>query len=67
MDQEVKAIIAEVHKRTRQIIESHKDEFMKLGALLQEKEVVFADDLEQILGPKVKPAEDDQFPQEEKI
>ncbi len=67
MDQEVKAIIAEVHKRTLQIIESHKDEFMKLGALLLEKEVVFADDLEQILGPKVKPAEDDQFPQEEKI
>ena len=67
MDQEVKAIITEVHKRTLQIIESHKDEFMKLGALLLEKEVVFADDLEQILGPKVKPAEDDQFPQEEKI
>ncbi|MBR4774639.1 MAG: ATP-dependent zinc metalloprotease FtsH [Bacteroidales bacterium] len=65
MDQEVKAIVESIHKRTLKLIESHKDAFMQLGALLLEKEVVFADDLEQILGPKVKPAEDDQFPQEE--
>ena len=61
MDQEVKAIVDGVYKRTHQIIEDHKDAFMQLGALLLEKEVIFADDIEQILGPKVKPAEDDQF------
>ena len=65
MDQEVKAIVENVHKRTRKLIESHKDAFMQLGALLLEKEVVFAEDIEQILGPKVKPAADDRFPQEE--
>ena len=66
MDQEVKAIVDGVHQRTRKIIDDHKDEFMKLGALLLEKEVIFAEDIERILGPKVKPAEDDQFtPQEE--
>ena len=66
MDQEVKAIVDGVHQRTRKIIDDHKDEFMQLGALLLEKEVIFAEDIERILGPKVKPAEDDQFtPQEE--
>ena len=38
---------------------------MKLGALLLEKEVIFAEDIEKILGPKVKPAADDQFVTEE--
>ncbi len=61
MDQEVKSIVDGVYKRTLKIIEDHKDGFMQLGALLLEKEVIFAEDIEQILGPKVKPAEDDQF------
>ena len=61
MDQEVKAVVAQVHQRTRKLIEDHREEFMHLGALLLEKEVIFAEDIEQILGPKVKPAEDDQF------
>ena len=65
MDQEVKAIVEDVHTRTRQIIDSHKDAFMELGALLLEKEVIFAEDIERILGPKAKPAADDQFPNEE--
>ena len=61
MDQEVKAIVDDVHKRTLKIITDHKEEFMQLGALLLEKEVIFADDIEKILGPKVKPEEDDRF------
>ena len=62
MDQEVKSIVDSVYKRTRKIIEDHKDAFMQLGALLLDKEVIFAEDIERILGPKVKPAADDQFP-----
>ena len=65
MDQEVKAVVAQVHERTRKLIEDHKEEFMHLGALLLEKEVIFAEDIEKILGPKVKPAADDQFPTSE--
>ena len=61
MDQEVKALVDQVYKRTQKIIEDNKEAFMQLGALLLEKEVIFAEDIEQILGPKVKPAEDDQF------
>ena len=64
MDQEVKAIVDDVHKRTLKIITDHKEEFMQLGALLLEKEVIFAEDLERILGPKAKPAIEDQFTEE---
>ncbi len=60
MDEEVKAIVQEVHDRTYRLIEEHKDGFMQMGALLLEKEVIFAEDIERILGPKVKPAEEEQ-------
>ncbi len=59
MDEEVKAIVQEVHDRTFRLIEEHKDGFMQMGALLLEKEVIFAEDIERILGPKVKPAEEE--------
>ena len=65
MDQEVKAIVEGVHRRTRQIIDDHKEAFLQLGDLLLEKEVIFAEDIERILGPKVKPAADDRFEQNE--
>ena len=60
MDEEVKALVQEVHDRTYRLIEDHKEGFMQMGALLLEKEVIFAEDIERILGPKVKPAEGDQ-------
>ena len=60
MDEEVKAIVQEVHDRTYRLIEEHKDGFMQMGALLLEKEVIFAEDIERILGPKVKPVEEEQ-------
>ena len=60
MDEEVKAIVQEVHDRTCRLIEEHKEGFMQMGALLLEKEVIFAEDIERILGPKVKPAEEEQ-------
>jgi cell division protease FtsH len=61
MDAEVKAIVKDVHDRTRKLIDENREGFMKLGALLLEKEVIFAEDIENILGPKVKPAEEDRF------
>ena len=61
MDQEAKDIVREVRERTRRLIEEHKEGFMQLGALLLEKEVIFADDIERILGPKAQPAGDDRF------
>jgi cell division protease FtsH len=64
MDQEVKSIVDTVHKRSVKLITDHKEEFMQLGALLLEKEVIFAEDIEKILGPKAKPAEEDRFQEE---
>ena len=60
MDEEVKAIVQDVHDRTWRLIEDHRDGFMQMGSLLLEKEVIFAEDIERILGPKVKPAVEDQ-------
>ena len=65
MDEEVKALVKEVHDRTYDIIMSHKDAFMQMGELLLEKEVIFAEDIEKLLGPKVKPAETEQPEQPE--
>ena len=61
MDQEVKELVQDVHDRTMRLIQDHRDGFMQMGALLLEKEVIFAEDIERILGPKVKPAEEDRF------
>ena len=57
IDEEVKDIIRQIHDRTKNILEEHKEGFLKMAALLLEKEVIFADDVEAILGPKVKPEE----------
>ena len=58
MDQEVKDLVEEVHSRTMKILLDHKEEFVTMAKLLLEKEVIFAEDIEKILGPKVKPVEE---------
>ena len=55
MDEEVKALVSEVHDRTLKLLNDHKEGFLKVAAELLEKEVIFAEDIERILGPKVKP------------
>lgn len=55
MDDEVKALVQEIHDRTYRILTEHKEGFLQVAALLLEKEVIFAEDVERILGPKVKP------------
>lgn len=59
MDQEVRALVDEVHDRTLKILTENKEGFVRMAKMLLEKEVIFADDIEKILGPKVKPAEAD--------
>jgi len=56
MDAEVKKLVGEIHDRTKKLLTGHKEGFLKVAALLLEKEVIFAEDVEKILGPKVKPA-----------
>ena len=59
MDKEAKKIVDDVHKRTLDLVKAHREEFMQMGQLLLEKEVIFADDIEKILGPKVQPPQDE--------
>ncbi|MCQ2149287.1 MAG: ATP-dependent zinc metalloprotease FtsH [Bacteroidales bacterium] len=58
MDEEVKRLVKEIHDRTYHILVEHKEGFLKVAALLLRNEVIFAEDVEKILGPKVKPASD---------
>ena len=65
MDEEVKRLVQEIHDRTYALLTEHKEGFLQVAALLLEKEVIFAEDVERILGPKVKRTSD-QLPSEEK-
>lgn len=65
MDQEVKDLVRQIHDKTLKLLEDHKDGFMQMAQILLEKEVIFADDIEKILGPKVKPPADDLMPEGE--
>ncbi|MBR4788775.1 MAG: ATP-dependent zinc metalloprotease FtsH [Bacteroidales bacterium] len=56
MDKEVKKLVDEVHARTTKILKDNMEGFNKVAGLLLEKEVIFAEDIEGILGPKVKPS-----------
>ena len=57
MDQEVRDLVDEVHDRTMKILMDNKEGFVRMAKLLLEKEVIFAEDIEKIFGPKVKPAD----------
>ena len=52
IDAEVKALINTIHDKTLKILTDNREGFLELAALLLEKEVIFADDLERIFGPR---------------
>ena len=61
IDKGVKELVKDIHDKTKKMLEDNKDGFMQLAALLLEKEVIFAEDLERIFGPRAgaaKKAED---------
>ena len=60
IDKEVKELIEMIHARTESILRDNFDGFSQLAELLLEKEVIFADDLERIFGPRAgaKPGEE---------
>ena len=53
IDKEVKELIEMIHDRTLKILEDNKEGFLALAAILLEKEVIFAEDLENIFGKRV--------------
>ena len=62
IDREVKEIIGMIHDRTENILKENFDGFSQLAAILLEKEVIFADDLERIFGPRAGAAPDEKVP-----
>ena len=52
IDAEVKAIVDEVTAKTRKILTDNWDGLTKLAELLIEKEVIMAEDIEELFGPK---------------
>ena len=52
IDEEARSIIDEVTARTRKLLEANWSGVVKLAEMLIEKEVIMADDIEAIFGPK---------------
>ncbi len=52
IDQEVKDLVNSIYTRTKLLLLEHKEGFLAIAALLLEKEVIFSDDVERILGPR---------------
>ena len=59
IDKEVKELVRMIHDRTETILKENFEGFSQLAELLLEKEVIFAEDLERIFGPRAgaKPGE----------
>ncbi len=52
IDQEVRKLVEEAYKQTKEILLNHKEELKQIAELLLQKEVVFKEDLEKILGKR---------------
>lgn len=52
IDKEARALVDFIHDRAYKILMEHKDGFLQLASLLLEKEVIFAEDVERIFGPR---------------
>jgi AFG3 family protein len=52
IDEEVRKLIAEAYKRTKKLLTEKKDALTALAEALLEKEVLFQNDLESLVGPR---------------
>ena len=64
IDKEVKDLIVMIHDRTECILKDNFDGFTQLAELLLEKEVIFADDLERIFGPRAGAKSGEELPKD---
>ncbi len=64
IDKEVKDLIVMIHDRTERILKDNFDGFTQLAELLLEKEVIFADDLERIFGPRAGAKSGEELPKD---
>lgn len=66
IDQEVKQLIDEQYERAKRILSEQAEGHNKLAELLVEREVIFADDLEQIFGKRIWTSRTEELFQENK-
>ena len=59
LDAEVSKLVKEVHDKTYKLLKEHEQGWREVANELLTKEVIFADDVQAILGPKVKDAQDE--------
>ena len=52
IDQEVKVLVESIYEKTVNILKENSEGFHQLAAILLEKEVIFAEDMERIFGPR---------------
>ncbi len=55
IDEEVSKLVEKAYKRAKEILLEHKENLIKLGELLLEREVIFREDLESIFGERPYP------------
>lgn len=59
IDEEAKNMVEASYARAKEILESHKEQHRQVAELLLEREVIFSDDLERILGKRPWSEEED--------
>ena len=64
IDKEVKDLVQTIHDRTENILKENFEGFSQLAAILLEKEVIFADDLERIFGPRAGASKGEEVPKD---
>ena len=67
IDSEVSALISRQYERAKQLLEEHKEGHAKLAALLEEREVIFAKDVEGIFGKRPWISRADEILQDEQV
>lgn len=65
LDAEVSKLVKEVHDKTYKILKDHEQEWREIANELLTKEVIFADDVQAILGPKVKDDAQDELKEQD--
>ncbi len=64
IDSEVKALVENSYSRAKELLKTHQEQHKQVAELLLEREVIFSDDLERILGKRPWKEEEETEPQE---
>jgi cell division protease FtsH len=54
IDEEVRKLVSNAYERTKTVLLEHKDKLSKVAELLLQKEMIFKEDLESILGKRAE-------------